>query len=184
MYLVELDPGTGLAKIDGTYDGVRAIKEFREVINDPELGVECFTAIALAADYLTPIGRYSEKDRPYKAMESVVGDRRAFVWDQEKIQACLIKYEALQFDARLEKKRTLDFMLLNKLEEIKSEVEDDNKVKLFKQLSTIEGLIDKFNNDTAGVDILDGSPVRNGYTLRRLEQKILDKNSFYNKRLS
>ena len=90
MYLVELDPATGLVKVNGEYDGVRAIKEFRDVINNKDLGLECFTAIALTVDYLTPIRYYKEKDRPYKAMGiATKGNRRAFVWDQELIQVCL-----------------------------------------------------------------------------------------------
>lgn len=121
MYLVELDPVTGLVKVDGEFDGVRAVKEFREIINDKELGVECFTAIALTADYLTPIKYYSEDDRPYKAMEIATnGNRRAFVWHQDKIQTALIEYNRLQYNPTIEEKRTLDSMLLFKLKEIKS----------------------------------------------------------------
>lgn len=122
MYLTTLDTRTGLVKVDGEFDGVRAIKEFRDVINDPELGIECFTAIALTADYLTPIGYYTENDRPYKAMEKATGgNRRAFPWPCEKIQLALKEYNKLQYNPTIEEKRTLDFMLLEKLKEIKDQ---------------------------------------------------------------
>jgi len=131
MYLVELDPFTGLVKIDGEFDGVRAVKEFREVINDEKLGVECFTAIALTVDYLTPIGFYKEGDRPYKAMElATKGNRRAFIWDQDLIQKCLIRYDELQYNPVIEEKRTLDFMLLEKLKEINLQKEANTLVLL------------------------------------------------------
>lgn len=182
MYLVELDPATGLVKINGEYDGVRAIKEFREVINSEELGVECFTAIALTIDYLTPIKYYREKDRPYKAMELATGgERRKFVWEQELIQKALIKYDDLQYNAAIEEQRALDFMLFNKLNEIKNEKDEARTIALFSQLNTIKTLIENFhkNNDTK--DLFADGPVRNGYKLTRLEEKALDKNSFYHK---
>ncbi len=252
MYLVELDHFTGLVKVDGEFDGVRAIKEFREVINDETLGVECFTAIALTVDYLTPIDYYTEEDRPYKAMEiATKGNRRAFAWPQEKIQLCLKEYSRIQYNPTVEEKRTLDFMLLSKLKEIKDQknrisefvpldkvtldniqetIEDNIDVKkllqdkvwsdfsakekksfivkanrriidpynekrreeknkkdeerillLFKQLETIKQLIENFNRNNEGIDIYEKGFVRNGYTLTRLEEKQLDKNSFYHK---
>lgn len=132
MYLVELNPTTGLVQIDGEFDGVRAVKEFRDVINDESLGVECFTAIALTIDYLTPIGYYTEEDRPFKAMEiATKGNRRAFAWPQEKIQICLKEYSILQYNPTIEEKRTLDFMLLSKLKEIKNQ---KNKISEFEPI--------------------------------------------------
>lgn len=251
MYLVELDTFTGLVKVDGEFDGVRAVKEFRDIINDPKLGVSCFTAIALTVDYLTPIGFYKESDRPYKAMELATGgSRRAFDWPQEKIQQCLIKYNELQYNPTIEEKRTLDFMLLEKLKEIQlqkeadtyqeiEEADDDNiedligeyrdikkllgemdfnslsskektsfirkaniyvitpenrsrkemwqtrneerMMVLFKQLNTIKTLIENFNKANEDKDIYADGPVRNGYKLTRLEEKAMDKNSFYHK---
>lgn len=182
MYLVELDPFTGLVKVDGEFDGVRAIKEFREVINDEKLGVKCFTAIALTVDYLTPIKYYREEDRPYRAMGDVCeGNRRAFDWDQELIQKCLIKYDDLQYNATVEEKRALDFMLLEKLKEIKDEKDEEKRLTLFRQLNTIKTLIESFNKLNEDVDIFSDGPVVNGYKLTRLEEKAKDKNSFYHK---
>lgn len=182
MYLVELDHSTGLVKVDGEFDGVRAVKEFRDVINDDALGIKCFTAIALTIDHLTPIWYYTEEDRPYKAMEiATQGERRAFDWYQDKIQLALQKYDELQFNPVLVKKRMLDFMLLNKLNELKEEKDEKKKVELFSQLSTFEKLIKEFKKEHENVDIYSDGPVRNGYKLTRLEEKVLDKNSFYHK---
>ena len=252
MYLVELDPFTGLVKVDGEFDGVRAVREFREVINSEELGIECFTAIALTVDYKTPIYYYKESDKPFKAMElATKGNRRAFVWDQDLIQSCLIKYDELQYNATIEEKRTLDSMLLEKLKEITAQkeantfirieeatseniedlisefqhikrlvgnevewkdlnekerksvirkaniyvVEPENRkreevhskkneermMELFKQLGTIKTLIENFNKKNENNDIYKEGPVRNGYKLRRLEEKALNSNSFYHK---
>lgn len=252
MYLVELDPFTGLVKVDGEFDGVRAVREFRNVINEPSLGIQCFTAIALTVDYLTPIQYYRQEDRPYKAMEMATGgNRRAFIWNQDLIQECLIKYNELQYNPTIEEKRTLDFMLLEKLKEINNQKEetqsyreieeatedniedlimeresiknllnnadweslDDKERKaiirkanvyvvipenrkakekkaikdeermmvLFKQLGTIKNLIENFNKQAESLDIFKDGPVRNGYKLTRLEEKALDKNSFYHK---
>lgn len=251
MYLVEMDSFTGLVKVNGEFDGVRSIREFRDIINNEKLGVECFTAIALTVDYLTPIKFYKESDRPYKAMElSTGGNRRAFDWNQELIQKCLIKYDELQYNPTIEEKRTLDFMLLEKLKVIGAQKELDTLVlieeatedniedlitefgeikrlvgdvewgkvgkkerksiirkaniyiieptnrkreidhstkneermmSLFKQLETIKTLLENFNKNNEDIDIFKDGPVRNGYKLTRLEEKALDKNSFYHK---
>ena len=182
MYLVELNPTTGLVKVDKEFDGIRSIAEFRDVINDETLGAGCMTAIALTVDYLTPIKYYREEDRPYKAMEiTCEGNRRAFDWNQEKIQRALIKYDDLQYNATIEEKRTLDFMLLEKLKEIKEENDEDKRMGQFKQLNTIKTLIENFNKQNEDKDIYSDGPVVNGYKLTRLEEKRLDKNSFYNK---
>ena len=182
MYLVELNSITGLIKIDGEFDGIRSIKEFRDIINDDTLGPRCMTAIALTVDYLTPIKYYREEDRPYKAMEIVCeGNRRAFEWNQELIQKALIRYDNLQYNATIEEKRTLDFMLLEKLKEIKEETDEEKRLGYFKQLNTIKALIETFNKDNQDKDIYADGPVVNGYKLSRLEEKAQDKNSFYNK---
>lgn len=252
MYLVELHPLTGLIKIDGEFDGIKAVKEFRDIINNHQLGVKCMTAIALTVDFLTPIAYYSDADRPYKAMEIATGgNRRAFPWANEAIQKALKRYSELQYNPTIEEKRTLDEMLLRKLTEINDEKENQKKFHpieeanvdniedlidefqeikrlmgdvnfdvltekeikslirksnlyvivprnekkreekrnkdeerinvLFKQLNTIKGLIAAFNKNNEGNDIYSQGPVRNNYALTRLEEKALDKNSFYHK---
>jgi hypothetical protein len=182
MYLTELDKKTGLVKVDGPFDGVMSIKAFRDVVNDESLGVKCLTAIALTVDYLTPIKYYKEDDRPYKAMEIACdGERRAFVWKQELIQKALVVYDGLQYNATIEEKKALDFMLMEKLKEIKLEKDEEKKIVLFRQLNTIKSLIDSFLKANEDTDIYADGPVINGYKLTRLEEKFLDKNSFYHK---
>lgn len=253
MYLVELHPLTGLVRVDGEFDGIKAIKEFRDVINNHQLGVKCMTAIALTVDHKTPISYYKESDRPYKAMEIATGgNRRAFDWPQEIIQRALKKYSELQYNPTIEEKKTLDDMLLSKLKEINDEKDshkifnpieaatedniedyieeyfdikkfvpseikfedlspkqlkslirkanihvieprnerkrDEKRTKdeeritlLFKQLNTIKDLIKVFDKNNDSEDIYSEGPVRNGYKLTRLEEKALDKNSFYHK---
>lgn len=252
MYLVELHPITGLVKVDGEFDGIRAVKEFRDIINNVELGVACMTAIALTVDHRTPIAYYKEDDRPYKAMEIATGgNRRAFDWPRESIQRALKKYSQLQYNPTIEEKKTLDEMLLNKLQEINDEKDNAKKfhsleeatadniedlidehieikrllgesifeklnakelkslirraniyvikprnerkreekkkrdeervTRLFKELNTIKDLINSFNKQNENEDIYAEGPVRNGYKLTRLEEKALDKNSFYHK---
>lgn len=177
------------------------------------------------------------------------GNRRAFDWARDEIQQALIKYDELQYNPTIEEKRTLDFMLLEKLKEIQrqrddhekfigipkatlknfeeicqvnkdveallgekpwehfSEKEQKNLVRransriiepynerqrqrkldrseermltLFKQLETIKKLVENFERVNGNKDIHAGSPVRNGYSLTRLEEKRYDANSFY-----
>jgi len=253
MYLVEIDIGTGLVQTSGQFDGVMAIKEFRNVIISKKLGIRCFTAIALTVDYLTPIAYYRESDRPYKAMEiACEGNRRAYDWNQELIQQALVKYDNLQYNATIEEKKALDFLLLDKLKDIndakeaqkqfrqvqeadksniadylyefpainkymnsevllkdmsanevknllrkandyviypmnekrkkeKSDSDQERMTALFKQLGTIKDLIKNFERQNESEDIFADGPVINGYKLSRLEEKALDKNSFYHK---
>jgi len=181
MYLVELG-SDGLVKVDGPNDGVRAIKEFRDILNDKKLGIECFTCIALVVDHLTSIRYYTDKDRPKKAMGIVMSNRSAFVWNQNKIQAALNKYDELQYNPVLEQKQLLMQMQMDKLNEIKVEKDNEKKVNLFKQLNTIKELINNFNKEYSDIDPYAEGPVKNGYSLSRLEEKLDDKSSFYHTR--
>lgn len=179
MYLVELD-SDGLVKVTGAYDGVRAIKEFREILDDEALGVQCLTAIALTADWLTPIRHYTIEDRSKKAMYMITGNRKAFVWNQERIQSALMKYQELQYNPALVEKTTLDKMLIDQLQLIENEKDADQKITLFGQLATIKDLIRGWIKQNEAENPLSNGPVENGYTLTRLEEKLKDKSSFYN----
>lgn len=177
MYLVELDSFTGLVKIDGEFDGVKAIKEFRDVINDHTLGVQCFTAIALTIDYQTPIRYYKEKDRPFKAMEiATKGNRRAFDWNQELIQKCLIEYNAQQYNPAIEEKRTLDFMLLEKLKEIQLQKDKDEFIRVEEATSeNIEDLIGEFSQIK---NLLNGNDWNEGFNAKE-KKSIIRKANIY-----
>ena len=91
MYLTSLNPKTGLLEIEEGNDGILAIKEFRDLIQNKKLGLHCLTAIALTADYQSPILYYNDKDRPRKAQEEVTGDRDAYEWNTEIIQKALLE---------------------------------------------------------------------------------------------
>lgn len=194
MYLTELDKKTGLIFISKENDGVLAIREFRNLILDDKLGLKAFTAVALSVDHLSSLRHYDENDRPKAAMEEVTGDRKAFVWDQDKIQAALKKYDALQYDPVIEEGKIHYQRKIRKLKEF-SEAEKKYNLRdeageilhkgirdphlISKELRLINQDISTFEDQIQGKDIFTGSPVKNGYSLTRLEQKLEKKNSFY-----
>jgi hypothetical protein len=191
MYLTEIDKKTGLVIVDGIQDGVLAIKEFRDIIEDESLGIRCFTSIALVADYLTPIRFYDESDRPKKAMEETTGNRNAWVWHQDIIQLALKKYDYLQYDPTLEEGEIHYDRKVRKLKEIQEyeSLEADNEKKKTSSISKLTGELRDINKDIAafkketdGQELYNSSPVKNGYALTRLEQKLEKKNSFYNQK--
>lgn len=188
MYLTELDKETGLVIIDKNNDGILAIKEFRDILNNDEFGINCLTAIALVADYTSPIKYYSYQDRPKKAQEEVTGDRNYWEWNLEIIQIALKKYDALQYDPTVEEQRIYYNQKITKLKEIQEfdglPIDDPKRVpnamaKLKKELRDINTDIVDFEKRIEGKDIFSESPVVNGYTLSRLEQKLEKRNSFY-----
>jgi hypothetical protein len=195
MYLTEIDTKTGLLNIEDVQDGILAIKAFRDVIEDKKLGLPCLTAIALVVDHKSPIKHYSEVDKPRKAMEEVTGDRDRYVWNQDKIQLALIKYEDLQYNPTLEEKEIHYQRRVTKIKELKEsekkyQKKDADGELLFPDIKapqSVSAELRRINEDvknfellTEGKDIYKGSPVVNNYTLSRLEQKLDKKNSFYN----
>lgn len=191
MYLTEIDKKTGFLKIDDIDDGVLAIKEFRAVIDNKNLGLECMTAIALTADYKSPIRYYNDEDRPRKAMEESIGDRDKWEWKQELIQAALKKYDYLQYDPSLEERRIHYDRKVKKLKEIKNydspakkdlegnEIKKKSISALTSELRNINNDIKEFEKTVEGKDIYSKSPSKGDYKLTRLEQKLEKKNSFY-----
>jgi hypothetical protein len=188
MYLTELNSETGLVKIGELGDGVLAIKEFRDLINDKKFGIECFTAVALTADYSSPIKYYSYEDRPKKAQEEVTGNRTYWEWNLQIIQAALKKYDDLQYDPTLEEKRIYYDQKITKLRDIQeydgldSEHEKRKRTtmaQLKKELRVINADIVEFEKRVEGKNMFSESPIVNGYKLSRLEQKLEKKNSFY-----
>ena len=180
MYLVEIDKATGLVKYEGPYDGIMAIKAFRAVVNEKGLGIECFTAIAMVVDWLSTIRHYSLNDRPKKAMYHVTKKRNAFPWANKLIQDALEKYSELQYNPDLVEKESLDNLLRGKLIEIKENKSPGKTTELFKQLNTIKELIKTWNKDNEDKNPFSEGPVVEGYLLSRLEEKMMDKHSFYN----
>lgn len=180
MYLTEIDKATGLIKVDKRFDGVYAIKEFREILNDPKLGIEVMTCIALVADWLSEIRYFRLKDRPKKAMRIVRDKHWDLDWNIEPIQKALKKYEELQYNPDLVEKRMLDEMLQDLLVKIKDAKKQEMRLEYFKQLDTVKGLIQTWNKNHVDDDPMAQGPVDNGYSLSRLEEKAMDRKSFYN----
>jgi hypothetical protein len=205
MYLTKINIKNGLLDLEKSEDGILAIKEFREVLMDEDLrfednieypGHHCLTAIALVVDYQSPKRYYSEEDRPKASMEEVTGKRNAFPWHTERVQLALRKYDELQYDPIVEEGKIYYESKVRKLREYReaeqyygkkhNQKDADGEEKIFKNPVTIRADIRKINDDIKeyekqiqGKDIYGNSPVVQGYTLSRLEQKVMKKNSFY-----
>lgn len=182
MYLLQLNPITGLLKEDDELDGWMAIESFRDLLAKEGYGIRALTCVALVMDYASIIKNYSEKERPLKAMEIVFNKRKALNWNCDEIQLACINYKELQYNPTLEEKTLLDELRITKLNEIKNAENTFKKTTLLKELSNINALHDSFESKNGGKDSFTESPVRNGYKLTRLEVKILDKKSFYYER--
>lgn len=186
MYLTSLDKKTGLVIIEDNEDGVLSIQEFRDLINSEEHGLRCFTAVAITADYQSPYRYYSDNDRPKKAQEEVTGKRDFWAWNVDLIQKALKKYDLLQYDPTLEEGRIYYNQKVKKLKEIQDfdEKSDEDRKKtsiaqLSKELKSINSDIEDYEKRISGKEIYSESPVKNGYKLSRLEQKLEKTNSFY-----
>jgi hypothetical protein len=189
MYLTKLNQETGLLLIEDNQDGILAIKEFRNILNSPEHGLGCLTAVALVVDYQSSIKYYSDKDRPRKAMEEVTGNRNEWEWNVDIIQLALKKYDALQFDPTLEEGRIYYEQKVRKLGEIQTwdSLSDDSPSRVGRTMASLKKDLRAINEDIQlyekrilDKDIYSNSPVVNGYTLSRLEQKLEKSHSFYN----
>jgi hypothetical protein len=182
MYLLQLDPQTGLVKSDDDLDGWMAIPSFRELVAKKGYGIQALTCVALVIDYGSVIKNYNEKERPLKAIEIVFNKRNAILWNCDEIQLACINYKELQYNPVLEEKQILDDLRVNKLLEIKEQFDTNKKTSLLRELGGINDLHDSFEKKNLSKDFFAESPVRNGYKLSRLEIKILDKKSFYYER--
>lgn len=182
MYLIEIDPITGLVKDDVVLDGWKSITSFRELVDKEGYGIKALTCVALVMDYTSIIKNYSEKERPIKAMEIIFDNRKALNWNCDEIQLACINYKELQYNPTLEEKSLLDELRIAKLNEIKNVKGSFEKTTLLKELSNINDLVKSFEVKNGTANTFNESPVRNGYALSRLEIKILDKKSFYYER--
>lgn len=178
MYLTRINRITGLVLIEDDMDGFYAIPEFRKVLELKD-GLKIFTCIALVADHLSPIRNYSMDERPSKAMDNVFSNRKAFAWKDDHIQEAAIKYNNLQFNLDIEEANQLQQLRFDKLKEIREADNSDAKVQKTKELEKINELVRRFEQKNEGKDLFSGSPVKNGYTLTRLEQLVDNKKSFY-----
>lgn len=179
MYLCKLNSVTGLIDLSSDQDGFYAIPEFRKLLSDTKLGLQKLTCVALVVDYSSPIRQYHEKEKPLKAMDNVLNDRKAFLWNSDEIQEALLAYQALQHDLDLEEDKMLRGLRFEKQMQVSNEQDISKKLYLMQELQKIKNVIADFENQTAGKDLFENSPVRNGYSLSRLEQKLENKKSFY-----
>ena len=182
MYLLQLNPITGLVKEDVELDGYLAIESFRDLISKKGFGIKALTVVALVVDYGSPIKNYNERERPKKALEIVFNDRDAIQWNCNEIQLACINYKELQYNPVLEEKKIIEDLRVDKLEDIKNAPDSFEKQKLLRELGGINNLYEDFEKKNGSRDLFTESPVRNGYKLSRLEQKITDKKSFYYER--
>lgn len=182
MYLIEIDPITGLIKNDEVLDGWKAIPSFLALFEKEGYGIKALTCVALVMDYTSIIKNYSEKERPIKAMEIIFDDRKALNWNSDEVQLACINYKELQYNPTLEEKSLLDELRISKLNEIKNVKTSFEKTTLLKELSNINDLVKSFEAKNGASNVFNESPVRNGYALSRLEIKILDQKSFYYER--
>lgn len=182
MYLMQLDPVTGLVKEDPDMDGWMAIESFRELYHLKGYGIYGLTVVALVVDYGSVFSRYSEKERPLKAIENIYGKRDAILWNCDEMQIASIAYADLQYNATLEEKKIIDNLRVTKLQEIQDAESTFDKQKLLRELGSINDMHDVFDKKNSSRDLFTKSPVRNGYTLSRLETKIEDPKSFYYER--
>jgi hypothetical protein len=182
MYLLQLDNITGLLKADLDLDNWMAIEAFRDLFNKDGYGLRALTCVALVMDYGSIIKNYSEKERPLKAMEIVFNDRKAINWNIDEVQIACIAYKNFQYNPSLEEKALLDELKVTKLNEIKEAESTFQKTVLLKELSGINDLCESFEKKNLGKDAFAESPVRNNYSLLRLEIKIIDPKSFYYER--
>lgn len=182
MYLCKVNTVTGLIDVAADQDGFYAIPEFRRLLNSKQYGLEKLTCVALVVDYESPIRMYHEKEKPFKAMDNVLNNRKLINWKSDEIQEALIAYKALQHDLDLEEKKMLDNMRFDKQMEADQAPTLEEKMKKIQELGRIKALIAAFNSQTSNKDLYENSPVRNGYTLSRLEQKLENKKSFYHVR--
>ena len=196
MYLALINPNTGLLELGLNNDGLLAIKEFRVILNDESLGLECLTAIGLTADHQSPKRFYSLEDRSRASMEEVTGDRDKFDWKRKEIQDALLKWDELQYDPTLEEGKIHYLRKVNKMKEFsesermygKGHKDSNGEDLVFRNPSTIARELREINADikhfeekVQGKDLYEKSPTKNDYTLTRLEQLIEKKNSFYQK---
>jgi hypothetical protein len=203
MYLTKINIKTGLLEIEEENDGILSIKAFREILIDEDLrfkkrsefpGIHCLTAIALTVDYLSPVRFYSDKDRPFKAQEEVTGKRKVWDWPQEKIQLALKKYSDLQYDPTLVEGQIHYQRKVSMLERFKESEEKYGKglknkkgeeiiyespAKIAAMLRVINTDIKEYEKQIQGKEVYEKSPVKNGYKLSRIEQKLEKKSSFY-----
>ena len=95
MYLLKLDKRGDVIQQD---DGMFAVLEFIEVLEQKSLGLKAMLWVALVCDYDSPYRHFVERER-IKSVSKAVFD--TYNWSgisNKKIANAIIKYKELQFD--------------------------------------------------------------------------------------
>lgn len=177
MYLVEIDPETGLVKLDPTNDSWAGIKDFREVVEKYDLKV--FTCIALSCDYLSVFRHYSNEDRPFRAMDEIYGNRNELDFENDEvILKAKEKYFELQFNADLEQEqinKDIKLRYLKSLTEANRKSDDVEIEKYNRLLQKHQTSINTFNDSFDRQEALSQAVTKNGYRLSRIENDIVSR---------
>lgn len=173
MYLVEIDINTGLVSESPDESGWKAIKEFREVFK--KYGLEGFTMVALSRDYQSPFRFYNNKERPFRAMEEVYGNREKFDVTKDIFSNAFKKYEDLQFNSELEQERLNDEInhrLLEQMREANNSEDDIAIERTRKAMQSHQKYIETFKSSFNRQEAVKKSVTSNGYELSRIENDI------------
>jgi len=179
MYLTKINKKTGLVELGGVHDGVLAFPTFKKLIDNPKFGIEAFTCVALTVDHMTPIRNYAFKERHKRAMRDVMGKTDAFPWGNDLIQNALILYADLQYDDDLAEISLLQKMRKDKFAQARDETDEIKKYQLLNELTKIKKQLKEFESGVDQAALLDKAPSKGDYDLKRLEQKLINKKSFY-----
>lgn len=173
MYLIQIDPNTGLIVEDPVNSGWMAIKEFREVFK--KYGKQGVTMLALARDYESPFKYYNNKERPFRAMEEVYGSRDKFDPMEDIFAAAYLKYDDLQFNSDLDQERLnneITQRLLTQMREANI-AEDDKLIAVHrKSMQDHQKYVDSFKSSFSREEAVKKAVTSNGYELSRIENDI------------
>lgn len=173
MYLIQIDPDTGLIADTPTNTGWRAIKAFRDF--EKKKGLKGMTVVALTADYLSILSHYKENDRAQRANEEIYGKRNAIDFNDIFAAAALEKYKELQMDPDLETERInkeIKIRLIEKMNDANRN-EDDSAIEKFrKSLADHENSIQSFNKRFDKKAAIEKAVTSTGYELTRIEADI------------
>lgn len=168
--------------ISDTQDGVLAIMAFADVINNPEMGLKCFTCIALAVDYGSTFRKYSIKERHLAAMRFITGSVNTYNWNHPLIMEACYVYNELQFNEDLEEIRILKQMRLEKLDELRGASEFGERQRILSEIKRIKDDQKRYSDSDFNNLLEESEAKAGGYKLSRLEQKQKNKNTFYHDR--
>lgn len=173
MYLIEIDDNTGLILDSPEQSGWKAIKEFREVYK--KYGLQGMTMVALARDYQSPFRFYNNKERPFRAMEEVYGNREKFDVTKPIFAQAFEKYEDLQFNSDLEQERLNEEINHRLLEQMRvaNQQEDDISIeKTRKAMQAHQKYVESFKSSFNREEAVKKAVTTNGYELSRIENDI------------